>query len=137
MPRPIRRPPTFPIPSPPPPPATKQQCRTSTTPAPISSNIDIVNEPADGPSNSSTPRNIRNRLFYIRLAGTGGTGLSPNRNMAAADAGISAEATPIANRIADLLGVALFNEITGARLSPVTVIPTDRQIREATELITI
>ena len=42
---------------------------------------------------------------------------------------------PLLIGIADLLGVALFNEITGASLSPVTVIPTDRQIREATELI--
>ena len=136
LPRPIRRPPTFPIPSPPPPPPAPSSSAEPMPPAPISSNIDIVNEPADGPSNSSTPRNIRNRLFGTSItASTGGTGLSPNRNMAAADAGISAEATPIANRIADLLGVALFNEITGASLSPVTVIPTDRQIREATELI--
>jgi len=135
LPRPIRPPPTFPIPSPPPPPASSTR-NNPIPPAPISSNIDIVNEPAAGPSNSSTPRNIRNRLFGTSIAAsTGSTGLSSNRNGPAADASISAEATPIANRIADLLGVALFNEITGASLSPVNVIPTDRQIREATELI--
>lgn len=134
LPRPIRRPPTFPIPSPPPPPPATA-ASIPIPPAPISSNIDIVNEPADGPSNSSTPRNIRNRLFGTSItASTGGSGLSPNRNTAASEANIAAEATPIANRIADLLGVALFNEIAGS-LSPVTVIPTDRQIREATELI--
>ena len=134
LPRPNRRPPTFPIPSPPPPPPATA-ASIPIPPAPISSNIDIVNEPADGPSNSSTPRNIRNRLFGTSItASTGGSGLSPNRNTAAPEANIAAEATPIANRIADLLGVALFNEIAGS-LSPVTVIPTDRQIREATELI--
>ena len=134
LPRPNRRPPTFPIPSPPPPPPTSSA--EPMPPAPISSNVDIVDEPADGPSSSSTPRNIRNRLFGTSItASTGGTGLSPNRNNPGTDATISAEATPIANRIADLLGVALFNEITGASLSPVNVTPTDRQIREATELI--
>ena len=107
---------------------------SASVPIPVRSNLDVINEEDTGPSNSNTPRSaIRNRLFGTSISAN----LSPNRSYDSDSPSndAAAQATPIANRIADLLGVALFNEITAAGLSPVTVAPTDRQIRDSTELI--
>lgn len=107
-------------PPPPPPPAP---------PAPNSSVLDIMNDPPvdiPGSSNSNTPRSSANRLFGTSISNSNTP--SPNRNNVA-------QANPVAARIADLLGVALLNELNTAGLSPVTVRPTDRQIRDSTELV--
>ena len=108
--------------SPPPPPPP---------PAPSARTLDIVNDPpvdVPGTSNSNTPRSSTNRLFGTNISASNTP--SPNRGI-----DNTAQANPVAARIADLLGVALLNELNIVGLSPVTVRPTDSQIREATELI--
>lgn len=115
-----RRPETSPPPPPPTPP-----------PDPASPSLDIINGPPidiPGTSNSNTPRSSTNRLFGTNISASSTP--SPNRGI-----DNTAQANPVAARIADLLGVALLNELNTAGLSPVSVRPTDSQIRQATELI--